>query len=82
MVQVVGTGDIAYPGWQQVLSKLGSELTLLQDSPLEEIEQVGGTLSAEAIRWVRTGEVTLASATTASIGRVPLKVGGASSLWG
>ncbi len=42
-----------------LLAKLGSELTILQDLPLEEIQQAGGPLLAEGIRRMRTGELTI-----------------------
>ena len=40
-----------------LLAKLGSELSILQDLPLEEIEQVGGARLAEGIRRMRAGQV-------------------------
>ena len=46
-------------GYEELLAQLGSELSILQDSPLEEIERVGGALLAEGIRRMRCGEVTI-----------------------
>jgi DNA helicase-2/ATP-dependent DNA helicase PcrA len=43
-----------------LLGKLGPELTILQDVPLDEIEQAGGALLAEGIRRIRSGEVAIA----------------------
>ena len=40
-----------------MLAQLGPELVILRDTPLEQIAEVGGTLVAEAIRRMRTGEV-------------------------
>ena len=40
-----------------LLSKLGSELSILQDIPLEDIAQTGGTIFSEAIRRMREGQV-------------------------
>ncbi|GAK50629.1 UvrD/REP helicase [Candidatus Moduliflexus flocculans] len=40
-----------------LLVKLGSELSILREIPLEEIERVGGELLAEAIRRMRAGDV-------------------------
>lgn len=44
--------------FEMLLSKLGPELTILQDAPLETIERLGGGLLAEGIRRMRAGEVT------------------------
>jgi DNA helicase-2/ATP-dependent DNA helicase PcrA len=43
--------------FEQLLAKLGSELSILLDIPLEEIAQVGGTRLAEGIRRMRSGQV-------------------------
>ena len=40
-----------------LLSKLGPELSILQDIALDEIEQMGGTRLAEGIRRMRAGQV-------------------------
>ncbi|MEM7346376.1 MAG: UvrD-helicase domain-containing protein, partial [Chloroflexota bacterium] len=45
-------------GFDLLLAKLGSELKFLQETPLEDIEQVGGTRLAEGVRRMRAGEVT------------------------
>ena len=44
-------------GYDTLLTKLGSELSILQDLPLEDIERVGGTILAEGIRRMRHGDV-------------------------
>ncbi len=44
-------------GYDVLLTKLGAELSILQDIPLDEIEQVGGKILAEGIRRMRNGEV-------------------------
>ena len=44
-------------GYETLLTKLGSELAILQDIPLEDIERVGGSLLAEGIRRMRRSEV-------------------------
>ena len=41
----------------QLLTSLGSELSILLNFPMEEIEQAGGPLLAEGIRRMRAGEV-------------------------
>lgn len=45
--------------WEFLLSKLGSELHILQEAPLQEIEKLGGTLVSEGIRRMREGEVQI-----------------------
>lgn len=45
--------------YQELLAKLGSELYILLDAPLEELEKTGGTLLAEGIRRVRAGALTI-----------------------
>ncbi len=40
-----------------LLTKLGSELTILFDLPLTDIEKIGGALLAEGIRRIRAGDV-------------------------
>ncbi|MCX6048407.1 MAG: UvrD-helicase domain-containing protein [Chloroflexi bacterium] len=58
--------------YELLLAKLGSELTILQDLPLEEIQQVGGSLLAEGIRRMRTGELTIAAGYDGEYGVVKL----------
>lgn len=45
--------------YEALLAKLGSELSILQDIPLDEIEAVGGSLLAEGIRRMRSGDVNI-----------------------
>ncbi|MCP4401652.1 MAG: hypothetical protein GY801_30670, partial [bacterium] len=44
-------------GYEALLTKLGSELAILLELPLETIEKVGGTVLAEGIRRMRAGDV-------------------------
>ncbi|MDQ7053518.1 MAG: hypothetical protein Q9P14_11700, partial [candidate division KSB1 bacterium] len=44
-----------------MLAKLGNELYILMDAPLEEISQVAGSVIAEGIRRMRAGEVYIAA---------------------
>ncbi|PIE32740.1 hypothetical protein CSA56_14225 [candidate division KSB3 bacterium] len=44
-------------GYESLLTKLGSELSILRDIPLEEIERIGGKILAEGIRRMRKGKV-------------------------
>jgi uncharacterized protein (TIGR00375 family) len=43
--------------WQQLVSRVGPELTVLQDAPLEDLGREGPPLLAEAVRRMRAGEV-------------------------
>jgi DNA helicase-2/ATP-dependent DNA helicase PcrA len=43
--------------YETLLAKLGSELFILQDIPIEETKKVVGDLFAEAIRRMRNGEI-------------------------
>jgi DNA helicase-2/ATP-dependent DNA helicase PcrA len=45
--------------WQQLVSRVGPELTVLQDAPLEDVGREGPPLLAEALRRMRAGEVRL-----------------------
>ena len=44
----------------RLLGSLGSELSILMEAPLSEIEAEGGELLAEAVRRMRAGEVSIA----------------------
>jgi DNA helicase II / ATP-dependent DNA helicase PcrA len=46
---------------ENLLTKLGAELTILKEVPLEDIKKVGGSLLAEGVRRMRTGEVKIAA---------------------
>lgn len=43
--------------YEYLLTQLGSEVAILQETPLEDIERIGGGLLAEGIRRMRTGKV-------------------------
>ena len=58
--------------YMALLSTLGSELSILQDLPLADIEQAGGALLAEGVRRVRTSEVTIAAGYDGEYGVVKL----------
>ena len=55
-----------------LLAKLGSELSILRDVPLEAIAQAGGTLLAEGIRRMRSGDVTIAAGYDGEYGVIKL----------
>ena len=42
---------------EQLLAEVGGELAILEELPLEEVRRGGGTVLAEAVRRMRTGEV-------------------------
>lgn len=45
----------------EMLSQLGNEMYILREAPLERVQKVAGSLVAEGIRRVRTGEVKIAA---------------------
>jgi uncharacterized protein (TIGR00375 family) len=45
--------------YESLLAKLGSELFILQDIPIEEIKNVGGELLAEGIRRMRNSQINV-----------------------
>ncbi len=47
--------------YEALLVKLGSELSILQDIPLEELEQIEGSLLSEGIRRMRQGDINIAA---------------------
>lgn len=59
-------------GYEHLLARLGSELFILQDAPLEDLEKIAGTRLAEGIRRVRAGEVQLAAGYDGEYGTIKL----------
>jgi uncharacterized protein (TIGR00375 family) len=57
---------------EALLAKLGSELTILQDAPPEDIEKAGGARLAEGIRRMRRGEVNVAAGYDGEYGVIKL----------
>ncbi|MCP4605214.1 MAG: AAA family ATPase, partial [Proteobacteria bacterium] len=57
---------------RRVLTELGPELPVLKDVPLEDIQRIGGTPLAEAVRRVRTGELTIAGGYDGEFGTVQI----------
>lgn len=55
-----------------ILNNLGSELKILQDIPLEDIEKSSGSLVAEGIRRTRTGELNLIGGYDGEFGTIKL----------
>jgi hypothetical protein len=52
--------------------KIGSELTILRDLPIEDIERVGGVVLAEGIRRMRRGEISIAAGFDGEFGVIKL----------
>ncbi len=75
LAEVLGVGAAskqAVQRYHDLLSKLGPELSILQDTPLAEIERAGGPLLAEGIRRMRQGEVSIAGGYDGEYGVIKL----------
>ncbi len=55
-----------------LLAKLGAELTILRDLPLEDIEHAGGAMLAEGIRRMRNGDLSIAAGYDGEYGTIKL----------
>ena len=55
-----------------LLKNIGSELNILLDVPLSEIEKIGGTMLAEGIRRMREGNVQIAAGYDGEFGSIKL----------
>jgi uncharacterized protein (TIGR00375 family) len=58
--------------YEWLLSKLGSELFILQDLPLEDIKRVGGVRLGEGIRRMRSRELSIAAGYDGEFGTIRL----------
>lgn len=58
---VGATSKRVQDAYEALLAKLGSEIFILQDCPIEEITKAGGELLAEGIRRMRAGQVHVAA---------------------
>ncbi|MCD4780165.1 MAG: endonuclease Q family protein [Candidatus Omnitrophica bacterium] len=58
--------------YHQMLLKLGQEVYILMDAPINNIEKVAGDLVAEGIRRVRTGDVNIAAGYDGEYGKIQL----------
>ncbi len=58
--------------YEKLLSKLGSELFILQDAPLEDIAKAGGARLAEGIANMRRGDVHIAAGYDGEFGTIKL----------
>ncbi|HEX9652459.1 MAG TPA: UvrD-helicase domain-containing protein, partial [bacterium] len=64
LAEMYGTGvstKRVTEAYEALLAKLGPELEILMQTPLEEITRIGGTPLAEGIRRMRTGEIEIAA---------------------
>ena len=58
--------------YRELLAKIGHELYILLDCPVERIQKEGGTLLAEAIRRMRSGDIHIASGYDGEYGRIKI----------
>ncbi|MCL4859117.1 MAG: UvrD-helicase domain-containing protein [Caldilineaceae bacterium] len=58
--------------YSALLARLGPELAILQETPLDEIASAGGALLAEGVRRMRSGEVTIAAGYDGEYGVIKL----------
>ena len=56
----------------RLLEALGPELKVLREVPIEDIQRVSGAVMAEAVRRVRTGELTIAPGYDGEFGTVKI----------
>lgn len=67
----VGSGSQAVTRvFHRLLDRLGPELHVLREAPLEDIARVGGALVGEAVRRVRAGELHIAAGYDGEYGTV------------
>jgi len=73
--QVLGTGPNSkkvQEAYERLLEKLGPELSILREQPLEEVERAAGEVAAEAIRRVREGRVEALAGYDGEFGKLNL----------
>ncbi|HBR15334.1 MAG TPA: hypothetical protein DD723_07315 [Candidatus Omnitrophica bacterium] len=58
--------------FMELLSKVGNEMYILRDAPLEEIQRTAGSLIAEGIRRVRSGKVEIAAGYDGEFGTIKI----------
>jgi len=58
--------------FMDMLFKLGNELYILREAPLEQVQKVSGSLIAEAIRRMRLGEVHIAAGYDGEFGSIEI----------
>jgi DNA helicase-2/ATP-dependent DNA helicase PcrA len=69
----VGSGTKAVSKkFDKLLQQLGSEMSILMDAPLSDIERIGGSLLAEGIRRMRNKEVQIAAGYDGEFGTIKL----------
>ncbi|MGI9953408.1 UvrD-helicase domain-containing protein [Moorellaceae bacterium AZ2] len=75
IASALGVGVSSKQVWQRYFSlirRLGPELVVLREAPLEEIGRMGGSLVAEAIRRMRAGEVEVLPGFDGEYGKIIL----------
>ncbi|MFN8445796.1 MAG: UvrD-helicase domain-containing protein [Caldilineaceae bacterium] len=73
--EVYGTGSSSkrvQQSYEELLNKLGAEVSILRTIPLEAIRQAGGELLAEGIRRMRAGEVHIKGGYDGEYGTIKL----------
>jgi DNA helicase-2/ATP-dependent DNA helicase PcrA len=55
---------------ERLLDRIGPELTVLMDAPLEDVERAGGAAAAEAIRRIRAQQLSIAAGYDGEFGTV------------
>ncbi len=58
--------------YRELLAKVGNELYILLDCPVERIRKEGGALLAEAIRRMRSGDIHIASGYDGEFGKIKI----------
>lgn len=58
--------------FRNMLARLGNELFILQEAPVDAIKKVSGTLIAEAVERVRKGEVNIAAGYDGEYGKIKI----------
>ncbi|MGE0268160.1 MAG: endonuclease Q family protein [Candidatus Omnitrophota bacterium] len=79
LVEIIGEANDVGPGskkvlmiYQEMLARLGNELFILLDCPLDEIRKAAGALLAEGIGRMRKGEVQIASGYDGEYGKIKI----------
>lgn len=79
LVEIIGEANDVGPNskkvqliYQEMLARLGNELFILLDCPLDEIRKAAGALLAEGIGRMRKGEVQIASGYDGEYGKIKI----------
>ncbi|MBE5801927.1 MAG: hypothetical protein E7319_06520 [Clostridiales bacterium] len=69
-------------GYMELLTRIGPEMTILRNAPVEQIEEAGGSVVAEAIRRLREGKVYCQGGYDGEYGRIRVFAEGEAQLAG